>query len=289
MPELAYVNGRVSPIAEALVPIDDRGFLFGDAVYEALRVYSGKPFALDLHQERLSRSLAALEMKNVDIGAITQAIHSLIAQAGLAQAVLYYQVTRGVQARDHAPAAGISPTIVITLRAFARSKLLDYEQGVSTVTMPDIRWGRVDIKTTNLLPNVLSRWQAKNSGCFEAILLDGEIVREACATSVVMIKDGKWIAPRNGPWILPSITREIAEQICKREGWPCEERDFSRAEMMEADELMLLGSTTEIVGVVRVDGQKIGDGRPGPRTQSLLSLYRDEIARRLGLGREALG
>lgn len=285
MPELAYVNGRITPIAEAAVSIDDRGFVFGDAVYEALRVYSGRPFALHLHQDRLRRGLAELQMEHVDVDMITEAIHSLLEQAALSDAVLYYQITRGVQPRDHAPAEGLLPTVVITLRAFKRSKLLDYEHGVSVVTMPDVRWGRVDIKTTNLLPNVLSRWQAKRAGCYEAILMAGEIVREACASSVVMIKDGVWIAPRNGPCILPSITRGIAEEICRAQGWPIVERDFSRAEMMAADELLLLGSTTEIVSVVQVDGRAIGDAQPGPRSRELLDLYRDEIARRLGIVR----
>lgn len=288
MPELAYVNGRVSPIAEAVIPIDDRGFLFGDAVYEALRVYKGKPFALELHQARLLRSLSELSIASVDIESVTRAIGDLIAQSGIADAVVYYQITRGVQPRDHAPAEGILPTIVITVRNFSRSKALSFEHGVSVITMPDIRWGRVDIKTTNLLPNVLSRWQSKQSGCFEAILLDGEIVREACATSVVMIKHGRWIAPPNGPWILPSITRGIAEELWMREGFPYEERHFDRAEMMAADELLLLGSTTEIVGVVRVDNKPIGNGEPGPLTRRIFSLYRDEIARRLEIARDEI-
>lgn len=294
MPELAYVNGRITAIADAVVSIDDRGFLFGDAVYEALLTYGGKPFALDLHQARLARSLAELRMEGVDVGSVTGAILDLIERSGLRDALVYYQVTRGVHARDHAPSKDLAPTIVITAREHRQSALLDYERGVKTITVPDIRWGRVDIKTTNLLPNALARWKAKEAGCYEAILVargpeEGDVVREACATAVGIAKGGALILPTQGPWILPSITRRIGEDLARAEGIEVIERDFSVEELTSADEVMLLGSSTEIVGVVEVDARPVGGGSVGPMTQRLLDRYRDFIAESLGISRSDVG
>lgn len=214
MPDLAYVNGRISAIEDAVVSIDDRGFVFGDAVYEALRVYGGKPFGLDRHQKRLHRSLGELRITGADEAAIEAAIRDLIERAGHQEAIVYWQVSRGVQARDHAPAPGLKPTVVITVRAFKKSALLDDEKGSKVIVVKDTRWGRVDIKTTNLLPNMLARWQAKEAGCYEAILVAGEVVREACATAVGIAREGALVLPKQGPWILPSITRQITEVLC---------------------------------------------------------------------------
>jgi D-alanine transaminase len=289
MPDLAYVNGRITAIEDAVVSIDDRGFVFGDAVYEALRVYGGKPFGLDRHQKRLHRSLGELRITGADEAAIEAAILDLIERSGLRDAIVYWQVSRGVQARDHAPGPGLTPTVVITVRAFKKSALLDYERGSKTITVKDIRWGRVDIKTTNLLPNMLARWQAKEAGCYEAILVAGEIVREACATAVGIAREGALVLPKQGPWILPSITRQIAEELCERGGIPVVIRDFSLDELTSADEVLLMGSSTEIVGVVEVDGQPVGGGRAGPITRRLLSMYRDLIAESLGIPRSELG
>jgi D-alanine transaminase len=289
MPDLAYVNGRISAIEDAVVPIDDRGFIFGDAVYEAVRVYGGKPFGLDRHQARLHRSLGELRITGADEGAIEAAILDLIERSGLRDAIVYWQVSRGVQARDHAPLPGLTPGVVITVRAFKKSALLDYERGTRTIAVKDIRWGRVDIKTTNLLPNMLARWQAKEAGCYEAILVAGEIVREACATAVGIAKEGALVLPKQGPWILPSITRQITEELCEGAGIPVVVRDFTLEELTSADEVMLMGSSTEIAGVVEVDGRPVGGGRVGPLTRRLLAMYRDRIAESLGISRSEVG
>lgn len=289
MPELAYVNGRITAIEDAVVAIDDRGFVFGDAVYEALRVYGGKPFGLDRHQRRLHRSLGELRIEGADEAAIEAAILDLIERSALRDAIVYYQVSRGVQARDHAPAPGLTPTVVITVRAVKKSKLLDYEQGARVIAVNDIRWGRVDIKTTNLLPNMLARWQAKEAGCYEALLIEGDIVREACATAVGIVRGGALALPKQGPWILPSITRAIVEELCAREGISLEERDFNLEELVAADEVLLMGSSTEVVGVVEVDGKPAGGGRVGPVTRRLLALYRNFIAESLGIPRSEVG
>ncbi|MCK6588178.1 MAG: aminotransferase class IV [Polyangiaceae bacterium] len=289
MPDLAYVNGRVTPVEDAVVSIDDRGFVFGDAVYEALRVYGGKPFALDRHQKRLQRSLAELRIGGADVAAIEAAILDLIDRSALRDAIVYWQVTRGAQVRDHAPAPDLKPTVVITVRAFKKSALLDYERGSKVIAVKDIRWGRVDIKSTNLLPNVLARWQAKEAGCYEAILVAGDIVREACATAVGIAREGALVLPKQGPWILPSITREITEELCERAKIPVMIRDFSLDELLSADEVLLMGSSTEIAGIVEVNGTPAGGGRVGPMTRKLLSLYRDSIAESLGISRSEIG
>lgn len=283
MPDLASVNGTITAPADAVVSIDDRGLLFGDAVYEALRVYGGRPFALDRHQARLRRSLTELRFNGVDIDAIGRDVVALIERSGLREATVYYQVSRGVHPRDHTPPKDLTPTVLITVRGLQRAKRPDRERGVGVIAVQDTRWGRVDIKTTNLLPNALARWQASEAGCYEAVLLDGEIVREGCSTSVLAARGGVIMAPRQGPWILPSITRAIAEELCRKEGIAVEERDFTLDEMLTAEEILLLGSTTEIIGVVQVDGGSAGSGQVGPITRRLAELYRAHIAESLGI------
>jgi len=280
MPELANVNGRITAPQDAVVPIDDRGLMFGDAVYEAVRVYGGKPFALDRHQARFRRSLAELSIEGVDVDAVTRDILDLIRRSELSESVVYYQASRGVHARDHVPAPNLKPTVLITVRTFKSS---DYGAGVGVITCPDIRWGRVDIKTTNLLPNVLAKWAARKAGCYEAVLLDGDIVREACSTSVLIVKGGVISAPTQGPWILPSITRDVVEELCRREKFPLQSREIRVPEMLAADEVFLMGSSTEVAGVVRIDGKPVADGKVGPITRRLETLYRKYVAESLGI------
>jgi D-alanine transaminase len=220
---------------------------------------------------------------------IESAILELIERSTLRDAIVYYQVTRGVQARDHAPAAALSPTVVITVRAYRQSSLLDYDRGVRVIAVQDDRWARVDIKTTNLLPNMLARWRAKEAGCYEAILVEGSVVREACATAVGIVKEGALVLPRQGPWILPSITRSVAEELCQVEGISVEERDFTLDELTSADEVILMGSSTEIAGVVEVDGRAVGGGRVGPVARTLLDRYRAYVAGILGIERSEVG
>jgi D-alanine transaminase len=288
MPELAGVNGKISAPEDAVVPIDDRGVLFGDAVYEALRVYSGKPFSLDRHQARFRRSLSELGITGVDVDKVSRDILDLIAKSGLKDSIVYYQASRGVHPRDHVPPANLTPTVIITVRAYRQSALLNFERGVSVVTVQDIRWGRVDIKTTNLLPNCLAKMQAKKAGCYEAILVDGDVVREACSTAALLVNKGTIIAPRQGPWILPSITREICEELAREDRIPIQEREVKLPEFLAADELFLMGSSTEVVGIVQVDGRPVGGGKPGPVTKRLHELYRAYAARSLGLPVEAI-
>jgi D-alanine transaminase len=288
MPDLASVNGKITPPEQAVVSIDDRGFLFGDAVYEAMRVYSGRPFALDRHQARFRRSLSELGITGVDVDAVGRDILDLIAKSGLQDAVVYYQASRGVHAREHVPPAGLKPTVVVTVREYHHSGLLDHERGVSVITVPDIRWGRVDIKTTNLLPNCLAKMEAKKAGCYEAILLDGDVVREACSTAVLMVVGGRIVAPEQGPWILPSITREVCEQLAREDRIPLESRTVKAAELWTADEVFLMGSSTEVAGIVRVDGKPVGGGKVGPMTRRLHRLYRAYAARTLDLPESAI-
>jgi D-alanine transaminase len=278
MPELASVNGRISPPSEAVVPIDDRGLLFGDAVYEATRAYGGRVFALERHLERFRRSLSELEIDNVDVAAVGRDVVSLVRRSELPEALIYWQASRGVHPRDHIPPAGLTPTVIITVRA-AKPPAHDEDRGVAVVTAPDLRWGRVDIKTTNLLPNALAKWRARKAGAAEAILIEdtpaGPLVREGCSVGVMLVRDGRLIGPSLGPWILPSITRQIVEELAIFAVIPYEHRDVPAAELDAADEVLICGSSTEVAGVVRIDGRTIGDGRPGPVTRELMRLYRE--------------
>jgi D-alanine transaminase len=282
MPDLASVNGRISAPHEAVVPIDDRGLMFGDAVYEATRVYGGRVFALDRHLARFRRSLSELAIDNVDADAVGRDITALVERSGLLEALVYWQASRGVHPREHVPPADLTPTVIITVRAWTKPQP-PADRGLTVITVPDVRWGRVDIKTTNLLPNTLAKWQAKRAGAAEAILLDGDHVREACSTGVLLVTAGRMLAPEQGPWILPSITRQIVEELAADVGIPVETRAVRVGELLAADEVFLVGSSTEVAGVTAIDGRPVADGRVGPVTRRLIGLYRRYVAETLGL------
>ena len=270
MPDVAFVNGAFVPPADAKVSIDDRGFQFGDGIYEVIRTYRGHPFELDAHLARLDRSAAALDLiQPYSRTEWTSHILEGIRRAAYPEAKIYLQVTRGVAPRDHAYSADMAPTVVMTVRELHPLSRSVQEAGVEAMMIEDIRWGRCDIKSVNLLGNVLARQQAKRAQVFEAILLKEGSVTEGAVSNVMVVRGGTVMTAPEGPRILSGVTRAVVLELARKKGLPVQERCIAQAELYGADEVFLTGTTVEVLAVVRVDGKVIKDGRPGPITQRL--------------------
>jgi len=274
MPDIAFVNGRFLPWKDATVSIDDRGFQFGDGVYEVVRTYRGAPFELAAHLDRLNRSAKELSLPQPYSRAQwKQWIDQGLGQAGYQEAKVYIQITRGAAPRDHAFPPEIPPTVVMTIREFHPLKLQIRQDGVSARTCEDLRWGRCDIKSLNLLGNVLAREEAKKAGVFEAILVKDGLVTEGSLSNVMAVQSGTIVTAPEGPQILSGVTRTIVLGLAEKEDLPVEERFLSVDSLYAADEVFLTGTTLEVLGVVQIDGRTIGSGRPGPITKTLAARW----------------
>jgi D-alanine transaminase len=275
MPDVACVNGRFMPLAEATVSVEDRGFQLGDGVYEVIRTYRGHPFELEAHLARLERSAQALELPQpYSRSQWTQYVLEGIKRAAYPEAKIYLQLTRGTAPRDHAFPPNATGTVVMTIRELHPLSREVQDLGVSAIVIDDIRWGRCDIKSVNLLANVLARQQAKQAGVFETILVRDGQVTEGAVSNVMAVKKGTVMTAPEGPLILSGITRAVVLELARKDGIPVQERPIPRSDLFCVDELLLTGTTVEVVGVVKVDDQVIGRGRPGPITQRLASLLR---------------
>ncbi len=271
MPDVGFVNGRFLPLEEATVSIEDRGFQFGDGVYEVIRTYGGRPFELEAHITRLERSAKALNLRlPYTRSQWKDYVVEGIRRAGYPENKIYIQVTRGVAPRDHAYPTDVSPTVVMTIRAFQPLRESIRSAGVDAITVTDIRWGRCDIKSLNLLANVLARQQAKEAGVFEAILIKDGAVTEGAVSNVMIVKNGALMTAPEGSGILSGVTRTAVLELARKESIPVDERQVFREELYGADEVLLTGTTVEVLAVVRIDGRTVGSGLPGP------------VARRLG-------
>lgn len=275
MPDVACVNGRFMPLAEATVSVEDRGFQFGDGVYEVIRTYRGRPFELDGHLARLERSAQALDIPQpYSRSKWTQYVLEGIKRAGYPEAKVYLQITRGAAPRDHAFPANATTTVVMTIREFHALSPEFQNFGVSAIVIDDLRWGRCDIKSVNLLANVLARQQAKQAGVFETILVKDGQVTEGAVSNVMAVQGRAVITAPEGPQILSGITRELVLELARKDGIPVQERPIPQSALFRVDELLLTGTTVEVLGVVKVDDKVIGTGRPGPITQRLANLLR---------------
>jgi D-alanine transaminase len=274
VPDVAFVNGAFMLLAEAKISIEDRGFQFGDGIYEVIRTYKGRPFALDAHLTRMERSAMALDLTQpYSKSEWTDHVLEGIRRAVYPEAKIYIQVTRGVAPRDHVYPVEVSPTVVMTVREFHPLDRSVQSAGVEAMTTEDIRWGRCDIKSINLLANVLARQQAKQAQVFEAILVKAGLVTEGAVSNVMVVKGGVVVTAPEGPQILSGVTRAVVLDLALSEGVPVQERFVSQADLYDADEVFLSGTTVEVLAVVRIDGKIIGDGRPGPITQRLAARF----------------
>jgi D-alanine transaminase len=266
-----YLNGDFLPAEAAKVSVLDRGFLFGDGVYEVIPVYDGRPFRLAQHLDRLERSLEGVQISApLTRDRWTAVLEGLVAHHGGGDLSVYLQVTRGVARRDHAFPAGIAPTV------FAMAGPLPPRPGsagASVIIARDIRWDRCHIKAITLLPNVLLRQEAAEAGAMEAILVRHGIVTEGAASNVFAVVGGRVVTPPKSAQILPGITRDLVIDLLARAGTPAEERVLSLDELRGAEEIWLTSSTREVVPVLRLDGAVVGTGEAGPVWQGIDQLY----------------
>lgn len=279
MPNIAFVNGKWSSISAAKVSVEDRGFQFGDGVYELIRTYQGEVFHLDEHLSRLEASAKEIEITLPYTGSRLEKIIRLgCRKSGFTDLKIYIQVTRGAAPRLHSFPKKVKPTVVMTFREFEPLPLKLREEGVAIISTPDIRWARCNVKSLNLLPNVMGREQALRAGAFEAIFIRDGKVTEGAGSNLFAVLGKKIITPPAGPYILSGITREVVLRIGKENGLEMVERELKLSQLSSADELFLTGTTVEILPVVRLDGKPIATGRPGEKTKFLYRAFQEQIA-----------
>ena len=275
MPELAYLNGEFLPIDKALVPIEDRGYQFGDAVYEFIASYKGRLFYLEEHLDRLDRSLKGLSFPPVSREAIRKAVLTLFEKAEIQRAGIYIQISRGTSPRNHAFPDGVNPQIVMTIREIEEKPPELRKKGAAAITVEDFRWGRCNLKTVQLLPNVLAKQKALAAGVFDAIFVSPEgVVREGTSSNICIVADGVVITHPLTPQILPGITRMVVIDLCRELNIPVSERFFKTDALYGSEEAFLTGTVTEVLPIVTIDGLRIGDGQVGPVTTRLFEALR---------------
>jgi len=275
MPELAYVNGSFLPIEKAMVPVEDRGYQFGDAVYEVIASYDGRLIFMDEHMARLGRSLKELSFPPISLDQIRSAVIELFDRAKLEHAEIYLQISRGVAPRTHAFPENPEIQFVMTARNVPEVPESIRQQGAKAITVKDLRWGRCDIKTVQLLYNALAKQKALESGAFDAIFLSEEnIVREATSSNLFIVTDGKLITHPLTPNILPGVTRGKIIEICAGKNLPIDEQLYSKGTLLKSDEVFLTGTISEVLSIVEIDGCKIGNGKVGPIAKQLFGALR---------------
>lgn len=274
-----YLNGRFVPKGEAMISVEDRGFIFGDGIYEVVRAIEGKLFAWDAHAERMANGLAGLRINAAGTEQLKSVCEQLLRDNALTsgEATVYLQVSRGAAARTHYfPPAGTPTTIYAAASRFTPNQEMR-ANGVKGITFPDQRWARCDLKTVNLLGPVMARQAATEAGAYEAILHRDGLVTEGAATNCFIVLDGVLRTYPLSNYILPGITRAVLMEIIRAEGMRCEERPVPLVELGRAEEIFVCGTTTDVQAVVTLDGKPVGSGRVGPITAKL----RDLLARRL--------
>jgi D-alanine transaminase len=271
-----YLNGQFMPLAEARVPVLDRGFIFGDGVYEVIPVYSRRAFRLAEHLRRLQHSLDGIRLPNPhDDGQWEKLIGELIARNEGEDQYLYLHITRGVARRDHAfPKPPVPPTVFMMSSVLSTPPAELLQSGVCAVTAQDNRWLRCDIKAIALLPNVLLRQAAVDAGCAETVLIrDNSFMTEGAASNIFVVKHGTLLAPPKDNLMLPGITYDVILEIAQANGIPFEVRRVHVDEVFSADELLLTSSTKEVLPITRIDGKPVGSGAPGPMFERMHALY----------------
>lgn len=272
--KIVYLNGIFIPEQKAMVPVTDRGFVFGDGIYEVIPAYGGRLFRLQEHLQRLANSLEAIRLDNPRSDAEwIELLNILVAKNGGGEQSIYLQITRGNAPRDHAFPEATPATVFASSSPLkpVDTKLL--EQGVATISLDDFRWQNCHIKAISLLPNILLRQQAIDAGAYEAILVRDGAVTEGAASNLFIVKDGVIKTPPKGPFLLPGITRDLVLELAQANQLACQETHFSPIELKQADEIWLTSSTKEILPVTQLDGQAISNGKPGPIWQQMHQLY----------------
>jgi D-alanine transaminase len=275
---LCVLEGQRMPLSEAKVSVLDRAFLFGDGIYEVLRVYQGKPWLEEEHFQRLARSLREVRIFGVDVERLRKHMHETIAAGPFREALVYLQVTRGAAPRSHPFPANARPLELLWVQEIGDPAARQRDEGVGVSLQPDLRWKRCDIKSVNLLANVMANQAAKEAGCPEAILCheDGTVT-EGSHSSLFGVLDGVIRTSPISPDILPGVTRKLVLELAGRVGAAVGEKPLHRGDLPRVSELFLSGTTLEVCPVVRVDGRPVGDGKPGPVTRRLQEAFREAV------------
>jgi D-alanine transaminase len=277
---MIYLNGEWMPIEQAKIPVLDRGFIFGDGVYEVIPSYSGHPFRLREHLSRLQSSLDGVRIENPYSAARwDELVREIVAKNPWEDQGVYLQVTRGVAPRDHAFPKGVRPTVFMMSNPLITPKQELRERGVAAITVADNRWLRCDIKSVSLLANCLLRQSAVDAGAAESVLLRDGMLTEGSASNIFVVKDGVIITPPKSNFILPGITYDVVIELARANQLPLEIRQVSEAELRVADELWLTSSTKEVLPISTLDGKPVGRGphagKPGPLAARMHQLYQD--------------
>jgi D-alanine transaminase len=273
---MVFLNGKFLPIEEAKIPVLDRGFIFGDGVYELVPVYSRVPFRLDEHMSRLERSLSETGIRNPYSRAQwREIIFKLIDSQSFDDQGIYFQVTRGVAKRDHSFPKNVEPTVFMMSNPLVNPPKEQVERGGGAVSAKDHRWLRCDIKSTSLIGNCLLRQLSAESGAAETILFRDGKLTEASASNVFIVKRGRILSPAKSNLILPGITYDVVAELARANGLPLEFREVTEAEVRDADEIWVTSSSKEVFPIVELDRARVGDGRPGPMFHRMYQLYQE--------------
>lgn len=287
MGDMVFLNGEILPIEQAKIPVLDRGFIFGDGIYELVPVYSRVPFRLDEHLNRLERSLREVRIRNPYSRAEWRdVIQRLIAAQPFEDQGLYFQVTRGVAKRDHAFPQGVEPTVFAMANPLVTPPAALVERGAAARSAVDFRWQRCDVKSISLIGNCLLRQLSADAGEAETILFRDGLLTEASASNVFIVKAGVIQAPPKSNLILPGITYDVVVELARDAGLPLELRDIPEADVRAADELWVTSSSKEILAIVSLDGRPVGDGKPGPVFRRMHALYQEFKRTVMRAGRE---
>ncbi len=274
--DIVYLNGEFMPLAEARIPVLDRGFIFGDGVYEVVPVYSRNPFRLDEHLQRLQRSLDGIRLANpLRDDEWTKLIHEIIARNSGEDQAVYFQVTRGAAPRAHEFPAQVKPTVFLMSNAMKTPPREQVDNGVACITSSDFRWLKCDIKSVSLLGNCLAKQLAVDAGALEVVMFRDGYLTEASASNVFIVRNGVLLTPPKNHLILPGITYDVVLELAQAHRIPVETREIPEQEVKTAQEIWVTSSTKEVLAVTSLDGRAVGDGRPGPVFRRMHGLYQE--------------
>ncbi|URT70132.1 D-amino-acid transaminase [Cytobacillus firmus] len=281
--EYVILNGNLIERSKAKVDIEDRGYQFGDGVYEVIRVYNGKMFTADEHLERLLESGNKIEL-NIPYSKdqLKQMLIEMIDRNNLELGIVYMQFSRGTSPRNHAyPGADVAPVLTAYTRETTRP-VESMRNGVKAILIEDIRWLRCDIKSLNLLGNIMAKQKAAQSGCFEAIQHRGDTVTEGSSSNIAIVKDGTLYTHPATNLILNGITRRKINEICRENGIALKESAFTKEDLLAADEVFMSSTSAEVTPIIEIEGKPVGNGSPGPITNKLQNLFEEAIEKQCG-------
>jgi len=276
MSEIVYLNGEFMPLEQARVPVLDRGFIFGDGVYEVIPVYSRRPFRLPEHLRRLQHSLDSIRLANpLSDSEWTKLTHDIVARNEGDDQSVYLQITRGVARRDHAFPKDAKPTVLMMSGPLSTPAKDLVDSGVPAITATDYRWLRCDVKSVSLLANCLLRQTALDAGAAEVVMFRDGYLTEGSSSNIFAVKSGRVLAPPKNHLVLPGITYDVVLELAAAHGIPFEVREVPEQEVKMADELWLTSSTREVLAITTLDGKPVGTGRPGAVFRRIHPLYQE--------------